>query len=632
MGENEQVITETCEIELLKKENERLRLELKTYKELSNNFTKDSKFKLLFNSISDAVYYFKEYEAGIAGEFIEVNETAYTRLGYTREEMLNMSPHDIDIHSSEEMVELLTEVYNNDTTSFETVHLHKHGSHIPVEITTHIFNVQGEKFILSVCRDMTFRKKAEESLHRLESFYNHSSEGIAIFDLDGKVMQANKAFENIFGYTEAEVKGKRLPVTPDFTMKDAEFLLNETLKGNSIKGFETIKQRKDGEFITVGITMSPLRDKNTNEIYALAGLVRDITEQHAIRVQLESFISHNLDPILIFNEEEKLIRTNGAFERVFGWKERDLLGLYINEMPIIPSEKMTEVINYTEVIRANNGIKGIESYRLRKDGTLVDVLLTTFSIKNEFNKNTWFVVILKDITEKKKAEKLLVDSEKLSVAGELAASIAHEIRNPITAIKGFLQIMEEGIFDKAYYRVIDSEMNRIELILKELLLLAKPQIPKLERKNICEALEQSIALLSAQANMNSIVINKEYEKAEYTIVCEENKLKQVFINVIKNAIEAMPNGGHLSIQMRAILDNKKLLVRFIDQGYGIPENVLLRLGEPFYTTKEKGTGLGFMVCKSIIEDHGGEINVFSEVNVGTKIEIVLPLVNNELDI
>ncbi|QOR64754.1 PAS domain S-box protein [Cytobacillus suaedae] len=628
MGKNEQLLSTSCEVELFKKENERLRRELDNYKELSKNFSNDSKFKLLFNSISDAVYYFKEYETGIAGEFIEVNEVAYTRLGYTREEMLKMSPNDIDFHSNEELKELLTSIYFNETTTFETIHIHKDGSHIPVEIKTHIFNVDGDKFILSVCRDMTYRRKAEESLRRLESFYNHSSEGIAIFDLDGRVMQANKAFEVIFGYTEAEVKGKRLPVTPDFTMKDAEFLLKESLKGNSIKDFETIKQRKDGEFITVGITMSPLRDEKTNEIYALAGLVRDITEQHATRVQLESFINHNLDPILIFNNEEKLIRTNGAFERVFGWKEINLLGIPIHEMPIIPSEKMTEVMNYTEVIRASNGIKGIETYRLRKDGTLVDVLLTTFSIRNEFNKDTWFVVILKDITEKKKAEKLLVDSEKLSVAGELAASIAHEIRNPITAIKGFLQIMEEGFFDKAYYRVIDSEMDRIELILKELLLLAKPQIPKLERKNICEALEQSIALLSAQANLNSIVIKKEYEIANYPIICEENKLKQVFINVIKNAIEAMPNGGHLSIQLQAIFDSKKLLIYFIDQGYGIPENVLSRLGEPFYTTKEKGTGLGFMVCKSIIEDHGGEINVFSEVNIGTKIEIVLPLVDN----
>lgn len=266
--------------------------------------------------------------------------------------------------------------------------------------------------------DISDRKEAEESLHRLESFYNHSSEGIAIFDLSGRIMQANKAFEVIFGYTEEEVKGKRLPVTPDFSMKDAEFLLSETLKGGSIKDFETIKQRKNGEFITVSIIMSPIRDKLTGQIYAMAGIVRDITQQRAVMIQLESFIQNNIDPILIYDKEEKLLRVNFAFEKVFGWQTDELMGLSMMEMPIIPHEKKQEVELFTESIKADKGIRGLETYRIKKDGSILEVLLTTFAVKNDLNKNIWLVVVLKDITEKKKTEKFLINSEKLSVAGE----------------------------------------------------------------------------------------------------------------------------------------------------------------------------------------------------------------------
>ncbi|RXT07139.1 PAS domain-containing sensor histidine kinase [Ammoniphilus sp. CFH 90114] len=614
------------EIELLKKENEKLKLELQTFKEQNQNLSSISKkFEQLFNNITDAVYYFKIDINGISGKFIEINRIAYERLGYTKNEMLNLSPFEIDIHENKEVQEILQKISNNETTTFETTHVCKDGTRIPVENNTHTLDAKDGKFILSVCRDISDRKEAEDSLHRLESFYNHSSEGIAIFDLSGRILQANQAFEVIFGYMEHEVKGKRLPVTPGFSMQEAEYLLRETLKGNNTKQFETIKQRKNGDYITVSITMSPIRDKNTGKINAMAGIVRDITQQKSVMIQLESFIQNNIDSILIFDKREKLLRVNSAFENVFGWGAEELLGLSIKEMPIIPKEKRQEVVDFTQSIKADKGIRGCESYRIKKDGSRVDVLLTTFSVKNDLNKNIWLVVILKDITEKKRAEKLLIDSEKLSVAGELAASIAHEIRNPITAIKGFLQLMDKKTENQSYFEIIDSEMNRIELILNELLLLAKPQVIKLEEKNICIPLEQSIALLSAQANMNSVVVKNDYEPDDYILLCEENRLKQVFINVIKNAIDAMPNGGQLTIQLRKLDEIGKLLIRFIDQGCGIPQNVLLRIGEPFYTTKEKGTGLGFMVCKSIIEDHNGEINVSSEVNKGTTVEITLPL-------
>ncbi|MFD1739784.1 PAS domain S-box protein [Bacillus salitolerans] len=461
----------------------------------------------------------------------------------------------------------------------------------------------------------------KETFNRLESFYNHSSEGIAIFDLEGRVTHANSAFEKIFGYSEREVKGKRLPVTPDFTMKDAEFLLNETIKGNYINEYVTIKQRKDQKYITVSITMSPIRDSN-EEVYAVAGIVRDITRERAVLSQLESFIDNNMDPIMIFNNEEKLVRVNKALEKTFGWSSSELLGTLVNDLPFVPANRRHELERNRKSIRLNKGVKGMETIRIRKDGTPLHVLLTTFPVRDEYGMG--WAVILRDITEKKRAEELMVHSEKLSIAGQLAASIAHEIRNPMTSIKGFMQLIESGVYKKEYFSIISSEFERIESILSELLLLAKPQVLKLKRENVYVILDQVISLLIAQANMNNIEIITTYEADEMLISCEGNQLKQVFINVVKNAIEAMPNGGQLRIETKREAEN--LHIYFIDQGCGIPEHILSRLGEPFYTTKEKGTGLGFMISKNIIEEnHQGSLNVYSKENVGTTIEIMIPV-------
>ncbi|MFD2214650.1 PAS domain-containing sensor histidine kinase [Metabacillus endolithicus] len=521
------------EMTSLKEELKKLRVELSTYKKRDKV---SRHYEQSFYKMSDAAYYFKLYENKTSSHFIEVNEVAFTRLGYTREEMLKMSPKHIDRTRGDQLQEIYKKVYMNETYTFETTHVCKDGTFLPVEIKTHILEVEdnGDKLIFSICRDLTNSKKTEEELYILESFYNHSNEGIAIFDLEGKIIQANKAFESIFGYKEEEVKCRRLPVTPAVSKKEAEYLLAETLKGNHIKNFATIKQRKDGRYITVSITMSPLRNKYTGAIYALSGIVRDVTEQLAIMNQLESFIDYNLDPILIFDEHDQLIRLNYAFEETFGWTAKELTGVKIMDMPIIPEHKQQEVENFSETVRLHKGIQGYETIRKTRDGTMLDVLLTTFAINQ--NNNHMMVVTLKDISHKKEAERVLINSEKISIVGQLSASIAHEIRNPLTAIKGFMKLAKEGSVQLDIYSIIDSEIDRIETISSELLVLGKPQSKELKHSDVGKLLKDVCVLMQSQANFESVFIH--YEEVEFDLYCEcnEQQVKQVFMNIIKNAI------------------------------------------------------------------------------------------------
>ncbi|MBS4211232.1 ATP-binding protein [Neobacillus rhizophilus] len=217
----------------------------------------------------------------------------------------------------------------------------------------------------------------------------------------------------------------------------------------------------------------------------------------------------------------------------------------------------------------------------------------------------------------------MLNSEKLTIAGQLAAGIAHEVRNPLTAIKGFLQLMERKMEDQTYFGIIESEIDRIELILSELLVLAKPQDFKFESVYLPALIEDIKTLIDTQAIMNNVKIEVVNTDEPITINGDINQLKQVFINFLKNAIEAMPNGGSCIIEMKAIGENK-VKIFFKDTGDGIPPQLLKRIGEPFFTTKENGTGLGIMISKQIIENHHGTVHFWSDKK-GTIIEVILPL-------
>jgi signal transduction histidine kinase len=231
--------------------------------------------------------------------------------------------------------------------------------------------------------------------------------------------------------------------------------------------------------------------------------------------------------------------------------------------------------------------------------------------------------ISNDITERKLAAEIIRKSDKLSVIGELAAGVAHEIRNPLTSIQGFLQFMKPNYKDEHYFDIMLSEIERIKLIIGEMLVLSKPQAEKREMKGVRDLCQRIIDLFEPQANLNNVQIITEFDSNIPDIWCEENQLKQVFVNILKNAIEAMDNGGKIFVQIKKI-DDSNILIRFIDQGLGIEQERIDRLGEPFYSTKEKGTGLGLMVSFRIIERHNGKIKISSVKNQGTTVDVILP--------
>jgi two-component system sporulation sensor kinase A len=232
--------------------------------------------------------------------------------------------------------------------------------------------------------------------------------------------------------------------------------------------------------------------------------------------------------------------------------------------------------------------------------------------------------IVKDLTHQKETEELLRKSEKLSVVGELAAAVAHEIRNPLTALKGFIKLLQRGMDSKQdYFKIIDDELARIEMISSEMLVLSKPHVTRNVELSLKKIFNHVNILLNSEANMKCIEIITDFEEGLPPIVGEETQLKQVFVNLLKNAIEAMPGGGSILVTMKRISGH--IRVEIIDEGCGIPENMLEKLGEPFYSTKEKGTGLGLLVTHRIIDAHQGRMEISSKINAGTTISVYFPV-------
>jgi two-component system, sporulation sensor kinase E len=236
------------------------------------------------------------------------------------------------------------------------------------------------------------------------------------------------------------------------------------------------------------------------------------------------------------------------------------------------------------------------------------------------------VTILKDVTDQKLTEQKLLKAETLNVVGELAAGVAHEIRNPLTSLKGFVQLIQNQTDDfNQYLSIILSEVDRIEHIIKEFLVLSKSNSQNFELTCIKAIIKDTVDLLNTQAIMKNIEILTDFEDGIPLLFCDPMQLKQVFINFIKNAIEASSIGNKVDVTIKMCPDSEYVQIKICDYGCGMEESILKKIGKPFFTTKDEGTGLGLMVSNNIIKHHNGKLDVQSEKGIGTKFIISLPI-------
>ncbi|MCP3739259.1 ATP-binding protein [Rossellomorea sp. BNER] len=343
-------------------------------------------------------------------------------------------------------------------------------------------------------------------------------------------------------------------------------------------------------------------------------------------------VLENIGDVVFHSDSEGYFQyLNPAWEKFTGYTLKE--SLYMNALHFLPLEDRHDIVKMVRKALSDKAehARFEFAYRKKEGGRFWGEVQMKFYY-DQYGELEGTIGTISDITESIYAkeeliemnENLAVQSQKLSIAGQLAAGIAHEVRNPLTAINGFLQLIKgDQKENHQYLDIIFSEIKRIELVLSELLILAKPQAITFKEKNVIEILHQVVTLLETNAILYNVAIHKQFQDEHIHIRCDENQLKQVFINLIKNAIEAMPHGGNIYITAKN--KNGCAELSFRDEGVGMNKKTLKKLGEPFYTTKDKGTGLGLTVCLRILKDHHGSINVESDEGIGTDFQIAIPL-------
>ncbi|BBI34204.1 ATP-binding protein [Cohnella abietis] len=352
------------------------------------------------------------------------------------------------------------------------------------------------------------------------------------------------------------------------------------------------------------------------------GRLQDSAEElRSTKEYLESFVNQTSDAILVTDLQGNVGRVNNAFEKMYGWHTSEVLGRVLSH---IPEAQLKEYEDILESIGQGKSVADYETIRHIKSGESIEVSITVSPIHDVKGVIVAVAEISRNITARKQTEEVIRRSEKLSVVGQLAAGVAHEIRNPLTTLRGFVQLnKQQGSLSDTHLDIMLSELDRINFIVSEFLVLAKPQVSEYEQADIRNILNDMISLLDSHASFINVHFETSFEQDIPLIACEVNQLKQVFLNIFKNAIEAMPTGGIITVKLHYVQSDEAVVIRIIDQGRGISTEEMPRLGEPFFTTKPSGNGLGLMVSQRIIANHKGTIVISSKLGEGTCVEIRL---------
>lgn len=387
---------------------------------------------------------------------------------------------------------------------------------------------------------------------------------------------------------------------------------------------DTISIRNKDE---IGLLASRVNTMGNNLLKYTTQLKDTATELQSTKQYLESFVNNTSDAIHVVDLDYNITQVNNAFEKMYGWKRDEVLGM---PTPSVPEEYGNAHAKVMAKVLQGGSVTDYETVHRTKSGDLIDVSKTVSSIRDEEDRIIAIATISRNITSRKQSEEMLRRSEKLSVIGQLAAGVAHEVRNPLTTIRGFVQLHKQtGALSDSHLDLMLTELDHINMIVSEFLVLARPQANRYSRVAMVPLVSDIVMIMDSEARLNGVSLSYEADGVLSDVVGVGTQIKQVLINLVKNGIEAMPTGGNLDIRISESEDAQEVIIQVVDQGQGISEEDLPRLCEPFFTSKSQGNGLGLMVCQQIIDNHHGSLTFRSELGQGTSVEIRLPVYDQQ---
>jgi len=375
----------------------------------------------------------------------------------------------------------------------------------------------------------------------------------------------------------------------------------------------------------------PLREVD-GRVSGIIVVGNDVTERQNAGVaiqRLAAIVDSSEDVILSKDLNGMITSWNSAASRLFGYTAQEMVGQSI--LKLIPDDLQFEEKTIIDSIRAGQRVKHFDTVRLTKDGTLVDVCLTVSPIRDDKGRVIGASKILRDVSDRKRIEQSLMQAEKIAATGRMAATIAHEINNPLEAVMNLLYLLRSKITDAdglTYLSTAEGELGRVSHIAKQTLGYYREHAAA-TKASLGEIAQHALTIYEPRCAAAGIKISTSFQSSRKSTL-RRGEMMQVISNLLANSIYAMPCGGHLSVVVEDTDESVSgTVLRISDDGVGIASNDLPRVFEAFFTTRSTvGTGIGLFVAKQFIEGHGGQICVTSQIDAeshGTTVRIFVPL-------
>jgi PAS domain S-box-containing protein len=501
---------------------------------------------------------------------------------------------------------------------------------------------------VAIFRDITESRKAEEKVRASEEYYKRLFEnihcGVYVSSKEGKFLDANQALLDMLGY-ESREEFLSIDIEKDLYVrpKDRQEFQKLMERDGSVTDYEVDFKRKDGGIISVLHTSQARYDEQGN-LLGYEGLNVDQTNRKQMEKDLQeandflnNVIRSSPNAILGADMKGNIFMWNKSAEEILGYKADEVIGK-MNVKKIYPKGMAKQVMKMMRGPKygGSGKLRAYPISHMRKDGEVIEGSLSAAIIYDAQGRAIASVGIFVDLRETMEMERRLMEtqeqllqSEKLAAMGRLISQIAHELNNPLYGIMNTLELLKTEVSpENKRRRVLDmalSETVRLSELLRKMLSFSKADEEEKQPVDVNTILDEILLLMAIHLRENSIRIRRSFEDHLGKVYASKNQLRQIFLNMITNAREAMPEGGNLTV--KTVSKGEWIHIELSDTGSGIREEHLDKIFDAFFTTKDsvKGVGLGLSVCYGFVKDHGGNLKVVSKVGEGTTFTIVLPI-------
>ncbi len=593
------------------------------------------------------------------GRFIDVNRHAVELFGRSREELLRMGPVHLSpptqpdgSNSNELAKQFIEEALAGRLPVYDWVHRHSSGRSVPCEIRLVRLPSAGRRLIRGSLIDITERREVAEALRAsrdgLRAVFDASPLPTLMLDRDGFVRMWNSAAQRTFGWTADEVIGWRPPIVPPNRLEEFNALRLRVLSGEPVRNVETQRLAKDGQTIDVSLSAAPLADRNGAVIGIVNALVDITPRKRAERAVRESeakyraLVEHATYGIFRASRNGQFLAVNPALAEMLQYEsEAALAEVDIAQDIYVDHEHWDRMMRRLERIER---IDGVEAKWMRKDETVITVRLSGRAVRSVEGHVDAVEMIAEDVTKQRALESQLRHAQKMEAIGQLTGGIAHDFNNILTAVLSNAELIQGGLPKEA--QALRSEVDDIRAaarrgaaMIRKLMAFSRREHLDIHRLDLGEVVEE-LAPMLRRLLPEHIEVKVLRHNVRAVVRADRGAIEQIVLNLATNARDAMPDGGALRIETRiTTLDEQYrstygwgepgdyVCLAVHDTGMGIDDAVRGKIFEPFFTTKPpgEGTGLGMAMVYGLVKQHGGFINVDSEVGQGTAVRMYFPV-------